>query len=113
MKILYENQDRRFIGKNPHEYGTISWGIVVDSEGGWKNKPTLDANVRMTDCNKIISWDFSVGDYADGDWQERLNKLDNVLKSLELFKDSLIDAISVYQNQYIKWKEDQPKEETE
>lgn len=88
MKI-YEAVDKRFLSMRPSEGGSISWDVEAHL-GRRKGNTTIAADMKITDCFKQISLDFYSTSPAL--FKQRIDKIDNLMESLEAFKISLHEA---------------------
>ena len=77
---------RKFLNKNTG-MASIETSFEMNSEGffvgGW------DASVAISDCNKVVSLDFSV--YDDKDIDKVIHKITVMLEELEKFGNLLLE----------------------
>lgn len=78
----YKECSKEFLNQHPHQHGSVSWYVEVD-EGSRE----LEANLRITDCYKIINLEFFTGSSKGLD--KRIEKLDTMIESLHRFRDAL------------------------
>lgn len=80
--------DKRFLTNNPEEFGSVGWGVKTNPEDYYK----IQAELRITDCYEKVTLDFNCEKEKHID--KRIQKLDNLIESLNLMRDSLVEAKS-------------------
>lgn len=89
----YKESQKLFLSSNPTEYGSVCWSVGCKD---WiKPYPVEDGkipnrwgDVRISDCNNSISLDFWYE--TEEGYQERLEKIEDLIRSLEDFKEAFI-----------------------
>lgn len=76
--------EKRFLSDTPYEYGSVCYTVGL-------NKDSLEAELRLADCNKVIVLDFSA--YGKDCVDIRIEKVDAMIDILEMFKADLLDAM--------------------
>lgn len=90
-------QSKKFLSPEPDEGSSCSWYVKQRSwededeeTGESKVSRYFDGDLTLRDCYKTICLDFSF--HNPKDKKRRLKKLDNLIKSLQKFRDALEDA---------------------
>lgn len=97
-KKHYSNSNKRFLSDRSGEYGTIAWEINATEYYSGEyvpDKVDTDASLRLTDCYQIINLDFCSRKPQTQD--ERIEKVDNMINSLQEFRKALIECNEVCQ----------------
>ena len=80
---------KEFLNTNPEETGYVAWN--VNNEPEWRRNPTdLAANFTIADCRRSIRLDFNV--YGDITNEDRVKKVDEIIRHLTDFKDTILLA---------------------
>lgn len=64
----------------------------------YKGSTSVDADVRLSDCNRNVSLDFSFDTWNNGgeqDFRARMRKLDTILDTLHRVRDEMLIAYEV------------------
>lgn len=101
MNYDFSKQGRVFITDNKDEFSNICWS--VHTEAPFNDKVEVDASVRLADCHRVITWDFST--YGIEDPEERIRKIDSAVKTLLEFKEALVQGIEIHENFKVQEKE--------
>lgn len=85
----FEVVDKRFLSSMSGEGGSSVWDVQAH-QSRRRGTTNISADVRMTDCYKSITLEF----YSSTPkmFHQRIDKLDSLIESLEMFKDSLKQA---------------------
>lgn len=84
-----KKRDKRFLNESTEEFGSISWSVVSgDPVNRWDS--LVESDLRISNCSKNIHLDFNCEKLSHID--KRLVKLDNLIDSLTLFKEALLEA---------------------
>lgn len=78
-----------FLSERHDEHATVSWFVGPLSYGEpapWKS----DAEVRITDCYKAATIDFSYSKHST--YESRLKKIDTLISELTAFREALLDS---------------------
>ncbi|WMM35530.1 hypothetical protein [Vibrio phage PJN101] len=87
-----KDRAKTFLSDSHEEFGSVAWYVTNEQE--WKRG--VDAEIRLTDCNQVITLDFAcVPEKA----KKRLDKIDVLISSLERFRASLQAAVEDKQKQ--------------
>lgn len=87
----FDKGAKKFLNKELHELGLISWRVSKDGDSPWTN-----AHLTIGDCEKRVNLDFDVdrnskrGEYDSLD--ARLRKLDVMIDELHEMRRTLIAA---------------------
>lgn len=84
----YNFAHKKFLTTHPHQNGSVGWYVDV-GEG----ESSVDCDIRLTDCYKAINlemyWDNA------GTFGRRINKLDELIVSLNMLKQEMYAAEAV------------------
>lgn len=84
-----KKRDKRFLNDNHEEFGSVSWRVTTEGDGGLFNRSVL-AELRIADCYKVVSLDFDCDKASHID--KRLSKLDSLIDSLQDMREALVEA---------------------
>jgi hypothetical protein len=90
--MTFKRQNKTFISDDVDEFGSISWFVESADyvKPKMKQRHTKSAELRITDCYKVITLDF---EYCGHDnYSDRVRKVNNLIIELEEFKQSLVDS---------------------
>lgn len=83
---------KTFLSTTPNEYGSIATNFLcrIQRKDGSSYHHSIDADVRITDCSKVIILDFSVASLKQ--YAERMDKMDRLIGELVLLRNRMRDA---------------------
>lgn len=73
---------KEFLSSRTDESGAVVWSLDVPTTGSY-----YDASLQVKDCSRSVTLEFCFSDLKSLD--ERIEKLDKLIRCLELFKDQL------------------------
>lgn len=84
-----KKRDKRFLNESLDEYGYVAWSLRTKGDITYGNS-VVEANLDIADCSKSIGLDFDCE--KPRHIQKRIDKLDELLKSLQEFREALEEA---------------------
>ena len=100
MKTLLSKSDKRFLDTDDRfgndEFGSVSWNVKLEpinyrSKKEKRNIARIDADLRLTDCFKVITLSFHC-DAETSEIDARVQKLDTLIESLKRMREAMLDA---------------------
>lgn len=95
--MVFSRFGKDFLDKNSkfssQEFGSVCWNVGIEKWVDKDNKKAsyyTDHSLRLSDCNRSISLDLTADCVEDYDI--RIQKVDELMSSLENLKQALIDA---------------------
>lgn len=81
---------KQFLSQREYEYGSAAYTIVCEDIIKHKYDEEVQAELKVTDCSRSISLDFGFRNY--GEFKERINKLNELIKIAEKMKEDLTEV---------------------
>ena len=93
MKTELELWNKTFLSNRPDEDSNITWRVDVSTMGEGDDKTHwLDADFTVADCHRRVDLCFDIREHWSATINDRLSKVDAMIKELEQFKDALIQC---------------------
>lgn len=108
--VLYTRTDKRFLSEVADEYSSVGWNVGVENWGG-SSKSVIESSLRVADCSRSVTIEFDIYDETDS-VSQRIKKVDELVRSLLLFRDALEEAGTIREeyNKTHPEKEETPEE---
>ncbi len=107
QEMVFSRFAKDFLDKNSkfssQEFGSICWNVGIEKwENEGKEKTTFYAShaLRISDCNRSITLDMTAD--LPEEYDLRIHKVDEIIKSLESLKVALKEAKAFVQDNNIK-----------
>lgn len=103
---IYRSNDKRFLDPDSttgdYEGGSMMWNVRIvhawpqkrteeNKHIKLKNRASLQAELKISDCSRTITLDFNAGSDAQTR-KDRIAKLDNMIDGLKKFRTALAKA---------------------
>ena len=99
----YEKGNKRFLTMQPDQGGSVCWDVAAH-QSRRSGRTNISAGIDITDCSRKIGLEFYSN--CPSEYKQRLDKLDNFIESLTLFRDALVEARQVNVEHILKYRKD-------
>jgi len=102
-KKLFDKSGKNWLDETSsqaaNEFGTLSWYVRVEKDfydskayDAGRNSFDVEAELRVTDCFKIINIAFGVHTGGLAAYDERIGKVENMIGMLTQFRDAMVEG---------------------